>query len=186
MSTILSRRKLLAGASAGAVAATTPALAVALPDTGVPDAGVDAFQALAARMIPLAAEIRRAWAVDKRDQEDFEARLASLMKNKRVKGDRDYTNEYWQERSRVLEEHPELHVEHSDRREWHELHGELFPLAAEILEHDVNTTEDLGIQVLAYMTAWNDMFEDEGPLADFFRSLCSFLKMPVPTTDPGA
>lgn len=185
---IPSRRKLLMSVPVAIAATALPVAAIALPLLDEDDAR---FRQLANQLVPLAAEVRRAWAIDKADRDRFEAGLAPLVKVDKPSGNimsssYHHNPEYWDKRFQVIEEHPELHNPELGHRPWDVLHEELYTVADEILEFDVDAPEDLAIQVLAYMTAYDHVCQEYDELHGFFRSLCSFLKVPLPTIETQA
>ena len=176
----LSRRRLLA--SVPAVAATmAPVAARAL--TGLPMGDV-ALLALGRKLEPLAAEIMAARVIDERHQEEFETKLASMG----LKDETEYPNDtYQEERRRLCDElfKSEDYDRESGHREWDEIHDELFALLDDILDIQPTTLEGFTVLAAAIVTAHGDMLcheehEAGTGIAEFFRSMCGFLEIPIP------
>jgi hypothetical protein len=182
--TSLSRRRLLASVLAAA-AAGVPSVATALG--GVPAEGDAELLALGRELAPLVTEINAARAIDRKDKEDFEAKLAALG----LKDETEYANvdAYNEVRWRLCEESRELQraldVDDDYRhRSWDDLHDELFALQDEILAIRPTTIPGFAVQVVAIVTAYDDLCDEEeemhSGLAAFFRNMCNFVGVPAP------
>jgi hypothetical protein len=158
--TNLSRRRLLASMPAAA-AVMAPAAAGAL---GGRPTGDDAeLIALGRKLEPLVVEIKAARAIDRQHLNDFNARLAALgLKDESEYEDHDA---WWAERVRLIHANEEALRDEanrpSDHRDWDDLHDDLFALTDDILAIRPTTLEGFTIQVLAIITAHDDLCDED-------------------------
>ena len=186
--TLTTRRRLLARSMSAmaSVAAMAPVAASAL--CRLPAEGDAELLALGQELAPLVAEINVARALDRRDQEEFEAKLAALG----LKSKEEYENEdaYDTHRWRLRDEtrlHEEEPAERNRHRDWDDIHDEQFDLLEKILAIRATTREGFAVQVLAFVTAHDDLCYDEenethSGMPAFFRRTCEFAGVPIPAS----
>jgi hypothetical protein len=181
--TNLTRRKLLA--SLPAAAAMAPAAATAL--CRLPSGDDAELLALGREMAPLVAEITAARAIDRVNDEDFKAKLVALG----LKPEKEYEDidAYRAERSRLCDEifASDDYKSYPGHRDWEDLHDDLFELLDEVLAIRPTTIQGLAVQVLAIVTAYDDLCEEESDdgefphgVTTFFRNVCEFTGVPIP------
>jgi hypothetical protein len=190
--TTLSRRRLLASSmpALATAAAMAPVAATAL--CRLP-AGADAeLLALGRELAPLVAEVNAARAIDRKGQDAFEAKLAALgLKDEKEYADVDaYNEERWRlcDESRELQRALDVDDDDGGHRSWEDLHNDLFALMDDILDIRPTTVQGLAVQVLAIVTAFDDICLDDPPenealpygVAAFLRNICSFVGVPLP------
>lgn len=178
--TNLSRRRLLANSlpAAAAVAAMAPAAASALCRMPADD---DAeLLALGEQLKPLAAELEAARKIDRQRLADFDGRLAALG----LKDESQYPDgTYILERYRLAQMLPD---DDDVELDFDRMHDGVFALLDQILDIQPTTVEGFAVQVLAIVTAHDDLCdedEDSGlpyGVASFFQNTCRFAGVPIP------
>lgn len=187
MKTTLSRRAILAGATATAVAATSTAITDANPDAEL--------LALGARLEPIIAEWITGRAIDRRNGKAHEA--ACLDADLPVLDIHSVPYDQWLERIKVRDM-----VHYMGKNEaaadatadgcsikWNRIHGQLYPLCDDILSRRATSVPGLGVQARAasiyFEELWDSYGQDDEDLAlaqrSFIESVCNMAGIvPVP------
>jgi hypothetical protein len=179
--TTISRRELLASAPAVAVAGA-PSVATAL---GAFVTGDDTeLLELGRKLAPVVAELNAARAVDRDRLRYFEAKLIAFG----LKEEAAYpnVNAYMDERHRLGELVLKEEADEPDL-DFDRMHTELFALLDEILAVQPTTLKGFAVQVLAIVTAHDELLDDPEEvqpygLVTFLQNTCRFAGVPLPET----
>jgi hypothetical protein len=138
---------------------------------------------LLASSMPALATAAAMRAIDQRYMAEYEAKLAAL--GLKEEGEYADVSAYMTERQRLGKLVHESDEDNVDL-DFDGMHDKIFALLEEILDIQPATLQGFAVQVLAIVTAHDDLCEEDGDLelpygvAEFFRNMCGFVGVPLP------